>query len=192
VSAIEKSMIVIKNLLDLEKQRNEVFRKDPLYSRLEIPIPINVGKINGGKWPSSVADVVTLEGRFGISPWETIQAAKAKLTQALKEIDDPFLKDHPVTLEFFGAHWLPGGVESSDPLLGQLTKSFAEMTGKEPVLEGAPWGTDGGYLTNVGIPMVIYGPGTTSVAHQVDEYVELDKIYECAEVLAKTIIEWCK
>lgn len=65
ISAIEKSMIVIQCLLALERKRNEkilsndkLYHKSFAYRNITNPVPINVGKIQGGKWPSSVADEV--------------------------------------------------------------------------------------------------------------------------------------
>jgi acetylornithine deacetylase len=52
VSAIEKSMIVVQRLAELEKERNQRIT-DPLYEKILIPIPINVGKLKSGDWPSS-------------------------------------------------------------------------------------------------------------------------------------------
>jgi acetylornithine deacetylase len=191
VSAIEKSMTVIKTVQDLESKRNERFRQDPMYSHLSIPIPINIGKINGGKWPSSVADSVILEGRYGIAPFETIDEAKKELYKALAEIDDAFLVKNPVQLEFFGAHWVPGNVAADAEITKTLIDSFKTMTDSDPIIEGAPWGTDGGYLTSNGIPAIIFGPGQTKLAHQTNEYIEISKIFTCAEVIVKTLIEWC-
>jgi acetylornithine deacetylase len=50
----------------------------------------------------------------------------------------------------------------------------------------------GGYLTQFGTPAIVFGPGETSMAHQKDEYIEIEKIYQCAEILALTLIKWCK
>jgi acetylornithine deacetylase len=49
VSAIEKAMKVIQELQVLEKKRNDPLKKDVSFQDLPIPVPINVGVINGGK-----------------------------------------------------------------------------------------------------------------------------------------------
>ena len=56
---------------------------DPLFKGIPIPIPINIGKIEGGSWPSSVPDSLILEGRCGIAPNETIEAAKKSSSGSL-------------------------------------------------------------------------------------------------------------
>ena len=64
VSAIEKSLLVIQGLQQLEKDRNTRIT-DPLFNKTPIPIPINIGKITSGQWPSSVPDTAVIEGKMG-------------------------------------------------------------------------------------------------------------------------------
>ncbi len=46
----EKSMFVIEHVRKLEEKRNSRIT-DPLFKEIPIPIPINIGKIEGGSWP---------------------------------------------------------------------------------------------------------------------------------------------
>ena len=66
----------------LEKRRNEQIHH-PLYEHIPIPIPINIGKISGGDWPSMVPDHVIIEGRYGVFFEETIEEAKEVFEQIL-------------------------------------------------------------------------------------------------------------
>ncbi len=193
VSAIEKAMLVIEHVRELEKRRNEKIH-DPLYKKIPIPIPINIGKIEGGDWPSSVADLVKLEGRMGISPDETISQAKNELENwihNLKQVD-PWFNDYPVSLEWFGARWVPGSINLNHEMIKTLSASYSEVIGEEPVIEASPWGTDGGLLTHVGsTPTIVFGPGVTEKAHYPNEYIEIDKVVEAAAIIALTVVEWC-
>ncbi|MDR4886092.1 peptidase [Fredinandcohnia sp. QZ13] len=194
VSAIEKAMTVVNHLLKLEMIRNGAIN-DPLYKNTPIPVPINIGKIQGGTWPSSVPDVVTIEGRMGVAPEETIDHAKSEMQQWLAELDeiDKWFEEHPVELEWFGARWVPGTIEPDHELMNLLKNSFKQVKGKEPIIEASPWGTDGGLLTAVGkIPTIVFGPGTTEVAHYPNEYIELERMFETAEIIAHTILAWCE
>jgi len=65
VSALEKAFLVHETILRLEQERNRPLT-GPLMAGKKIPIPINIGSIEGGKWPSSVPDLITMEGRMGI------------------------------------------------------------------------------------------------------------------------------
>ncbi|MGM8364057.1 peptidase [Virgibacillus sp. W0181] len=193
VSAIDKSFQVVEHIKKLEKVRNDRI-DDPLYDATPVPIPINIGKIEGGDWPSSVPDVVQLEGRIGIAPNESIEDAQQELEAWIEKLDetDEWFKESPVELDWFGARWVPGEIANDHPLMEALTNNYSNVLGGQPTVEASPWGTDGGLLTQVGnTPSVVFGPGVTSMAHFPNEYIELEKIFQAAEVIAGTIIDWC-
>jgi len=193
VSAIEKSLAVVQAIGQLEKERN-VRLDDPLYEKLPIPIPINIGVIEGGKWPSSVADLVKLEGRMGVAPGEQMEDAKAEMAAALQKLAqaDPWFAEHPVELEWYGARWVPGAVAEEHPLVDILHRQFVAVTGERAVVEASPWGTDGGLLTALAnTPAIVVGPGVTQVAHYANEYIVLDDVFRCAEIFALALLEWC-
>ncbi|MBI0576008.1 peptidase [Neobacillus cucumis] len=193
ISAIEKSVRVIERLQQLEKDRNARIT-DPLFDSIPIPIPINIGKINSGEWPSSVPDLAFIEGRMGVAPDETIPSAKLEMENCLQELNqcDEWFRDNPLQIEWFGGRWIPGSLESDHPLMKELSASFHEITGEAPVIEASPWGTDGGILSSVGnTPVVVFGPGITETAHDADEHIELEDLYTTSEIIARTLIKWC-
>lgn len=194
VSAIEKSFSVVARLSKLEEDRNKRVN-DPLYGQIPIPLPINIGRIEGGNWPSSVPDLVMLEGRIGVGPDETlleVQEEMEEVLSSLKETDSWFAR-HPVELEWYGAKWVPGSIEEDHPFVQLIRKNYREVTKKEAVLEASPWGTDGGLFTSIAkIPTVVFGPGTTEVAHHPNEYISIDNMLDCAEIIALTLMDWCE
>ncbi|WP_274362183.1 peptidase [Paenibacillus thermotolerans] len=194
VSAIEKSMLVVEHIRELETARNARVN-DPLYAGNPIPLPINIGVIEGGSWPSSVPDVVKLEGRIGVAPEETLDNAKAEMERWMEKLaeKDPWFSEHPSVLEWFGARWVPGGLDPGHELLQLLSSRYREVLGGAPVIEASPWGTDGGLLSRAGgTPCIVFGPGLTQVAHYPNEYIELDRMFEAAEIIALTLIDWCE
>lgn len=193
VNAIVKTQSVLTILKKLETVRNARVI-DPLYAKAPIPLPINVGVIKGGSWPSTVPDLAKVEGRIGFSDEETVEEVQSEFQQAIDDLknDDSWFKDHPVKVEWYGARWLPGSIDVDHPFMRILTDQFKQVMGKSPQIEAAPWGTDGGLLTTVGnIPTVVFGPGVTKMAHQANEYIETNNVRQCAEVIAATLIEWC-
>ncbi|RNA69228.1 peptidase [Alteribacter keqinensis] len=194
VSAIEKAQCVLNELRELEAVRNKRI-KDPLYSQIPIPIPINVGVIEGGDWPSSVSDLVKIEGRCGISPDETVEEVQEEFCNHLNRLaeKDPWFMDYPVDIEWFGARWLPGAIPQDHPLLSILTKQYEHICQQPPKVEASPWGTDGGLLTNIGnTPSIVFGPGVTQMAHFSNEYIELSSVLDCAAIITLTIMDWCE
>ncbi|WP_088043688.1 peptidase [Bacillus sp. EAC] len=194
VSAIEKSMIVVNHVIQLEKQRNKKLQDDPLYKNVPIPIPINIGKIEGGTWPSSVSDLVILEGRLGVAPDETMENAKFELENWISGLNkkDEWFIEYPVEVEFFGARWVPGSIDLEHPFMESLKEAFETVYEKEPIVEASPWGTDGGLFTQIKqIPTIVFGPGETKVAHYPNEYIDLDELIQCSKVIAYTLLDWC-
>jgi acetylornithine deacetylase len=193
VNAIEKAMLVIERLRVLESERNERIT-DPLFQNIPIPIPINIGKIHSGDWPSSVPDLAIIEGRMGVAPNETQENAKLEMQNALFSVcaDDPWLKDNEAELEWFGARWLPGDLDSEHELIHVLAKNFKNVKNSMPLIEASPWATDGGILSKVGgVPVIVFGPGVTETAHQANEYIRLEDVFDAAEIIALTLLEWC-
>ena len=48
-----------------------------------------------------------------------------------------------------------------------------------------------GYNNQLGIPTVVCGPGTLSVAHSKDEHIRMSDIAQAAEVLTTTVLDYC-
>jgi acetylornithine deacetylase len=194
VSAIDKAWKVYDAIMKLETKRNATIN-DPLYKHISIPLPINIGKIQGGSWPSSVPDLVTMEGRIGVGPHEEMSEVKKQLAACVKEVSDQdeWLREHPARLEFFGAQWVPNFVERDHPFVNTLIENFESVYNKNITIEASPWGTDGGLLGKVGgIPTLIIGPGETKVAHYPNEFIDLDEVIKAAKVFANTILSWCE
>ena len=193
VSAIEQSIKVHNGIIELEKKRNAVIN-DPLYKGIPIPLPINIGKIQGGSWPSSVPDLVILEGRIGVGPEEEMSEVRRQLKECLSQVsvNDPWLKDHPVKLEFFGGQWVPNAVANDHPFVNVLQENYKHVYNKTVAIEASPWGTDGGLLGKVaGIPTLVIGPGETRMAHYPNEFIDLGQMIQAAKLFAFTIIQWC-
>jgi acetylornithine deacetylase len=71
-------------------------------------------------------------------------------------------------------------------LLAQATKTL----GEKPAVIGTAFWTDAGLLAAAGIPTVVFGPGGAG-AHADVEWVDLDEVLKCAEVLLATAADFC-
>lgn len=194
VSAIDKAWKVYDAVMQLETRRNSVIN-DPLYKHISIPLPINIGKIQGGSWPSSVPDLVTLEGRIGVGPHEEMSEVKMQLAGCIQEVSDQdeWLRSHPARLEFFGAQWVPNFVEDNHPFVNTLAAHYEALYHRKVTIEASPWGTDGGLLGKVGgIPTLIIGPGETKMAHYPNEFIDLNEMLLASKLFANTILSWCE
>ena len=90
--------------------------------------------------------------------------------------DIEFIEDRPVV-----------GITKDEPIAGISAEVFQEITGRAPVWNGVPGATDGTFLSSIkGIPCLVNGPGPRHMPHQVDEYVEVDQLFEAANIYVLT------
>jgi acetylornithine deacetylase len=193
VSAIEKFMPLYRALIDLEQQRNAQ-SDDPLYARYELPYPLCVGTVKAGTWASSVPESLTCEGRYGVAVGEDIGAARRLLAETVARAAqaDPWLREHPPTLEWWGGQFEPAAIPVDHPIVQTVSEAFRGVTGHAPVLEGMTYGADMRLLANEGdTPTVLFGPGDVRNAHRPDEFVPLDDLTATVKTLALTALRFC-
>jgi acetylornithine deacetylase len=65
----------------------------------------------------------------------------------------------------------------------------AEATGRAPTT--VAFGTEAPQLTALGAEAVVFGPGDIRVAHQTGEFVPMEDLVRCEEVLARAITHFC-
>ncbi|MCW4049981.1 MAG: peptidase [Candidatus Bathyarchaeota archaeon] len=193
VSALEKFIPIFNALLELEKTRNERV-DDPLYSNFKLPIPLNMGKVESGNWPSTVPESLLLEGRYGVAVGEDIEAAKQEFLDALEEVieADPWLKEHRPDMEWWGGQFKPANIPVDDPIVKTVESAFKDTTGSAPVFEGVTYGSDMRHLVNVGdTPTVLFGPGDVRYSHRPNEFVPVDELVTTVKTLALIILRFC-
>ena len=189
VSAIEKFALLLQALLQLEADRHARYRTE-WYDEPNYVAPINVGTVAGGEWHSTVPEQVVAEGRLGVFPGETTAAARHELLEAIRVAAqaDPWLKDHPPTVEWFEGQFESGQTAPDHPLVQTLSAAHARLLGEPSRVRGVPYGADLRLFTNhAGIPTVLYGPGDVSLAHGVDEHIVLDDVVAATRVVALMI-----
>ena len=190
VSALDNLTTLVRALEDDEETRNAAER-DPLMTALGLPYPTIIGKVNGGEWASTVLDRVVAEGRYGVKLGQTWRDAEQDLRRCIERAAaaDPFLRDHPPTLELTGGRFSSARIPADHPLPVGLADVTEAVTGRRPALLGEPYGADMRLLVNEGqTPTVIFGPGAVTAAHAADEWVPLEQVEACARTLAAWVV----
>ena len=193
VSPIEKFVPVHEALMELERERNERLQ-DPLYARYRLPHALCIGNIRAGTWASSVAESLVFEGRYGIAVDEDQDAARRSLEEAVAEAAqaDPWLRDFPPVVEWWGGQFYPARTAVDHPLVQTIVGAFEKVTGSAARLEGMTYGADMGLLVNVGhTPTVLFGPGDVRVSHRPDEYVTVEELETAVRTLALAALRFC-
>lgn len=193
VSAIEKFLPIYEALMALERERN-ARAADPLYVRYRTPYALNVGRLDAGDWPSTVPERLTFEGRYGVAVGEDVDDARRAFERRLKAAsqEDPWLRDHPPILEWWGGQFAPASVPADDPIVRTVSDAHADATGGAAVVEGMTYGSDMRLLVHVGkTPTVLYGPGDVRNAHRPDEFVRIDELLAATRTIALTAFRFC-
>lgn len=184
VSAITMFHPITQALEELEHRRNA--NPHPLMERWPLAYPLSIGRLTSGDWASTVPDLLVAEGRFGVALGEDIDTAKAELESTITAAcaDHWWLSEHPVQVEWWGGQFASGQTPIDAPVVQSITRAHEDVHGASPAIYGAPYGSDLRLLTQLGgIPTVQYGPGSSAIAHSPNEYVDLDEVVRCAQVL---------
>jgi acetylornithine deacetylase len=193
VSAIEKFIPLHDALRVLEAERNRGIN-DPLYRRYSIPYPINIGKVQGGNWPGSVAEGLFFEGRIGVPVGERIEETRRSLEGAIRKASerDAWLREHPPRVEWIGYQFKPASIPVRDPVMETVAGSFRDVAGRAPSVEGVTYSSDMHYLVyDAETPTLLFGPGDVRRSHSPDEYVPLSDLVTVARTLCLTAMRFC-
>ncbi|MDE2877645.1 ArgE/DapE family deacylase [Candidatus Palauibacter soopunensis] len=193
VDPVEKFIPIFRRLRALEAVRNRDVA-DPLFRGEALPYALTMGRLRAGIWPSTVAESLIVEGRYGVAPGEDLAGAQRALEDAVTEAasGDAWLRDHPPTVEWIGAQFAPARTDARDPVVGTLAGAVRSLGGTEPRVGGVRYGADMRLLVNHGhVPTVLFGPGDVREAHRPDESIRAADLVELARILAVTAIRFC-
>lgn len=193
VSAIENFSYLHRGLLDFEARHNAEIAH-PLYAGMRNKAPLNVGKVVGGSWPSSVPEWLTAEGRAGFVPGEELGAFKSRLTAEVEALADahPWMREHRPTLEWLPGQFVPADVPPDSPLVAGLSRAWQDVSGRPAKIEAVTYGADMRHFVLSGnTPCVMFGAGDVRLAHAPDESIPLPDLLAAVTTTAVFIAEWC-
>jgi acetylornithine deacetylase len=193
VSALEKFVPIFEDLQELERERNAAL-SHPLYEGLKNKVPINVGVVTAGNWASTVPESLVAEGRVGLIPGEEVESFKDLVFERIRVVAerDPWLREHPPELEWFGGQFAPAEVELDAPICEAVREAHELVTGEEPTVEGVPYGADMRlFIRFGGMPCVMYGAGDARVAHAPDEHISITDLLTATSTVACLLADWC-
>jgi acetylornithine deacetylase/succinyl-diaminopimelate desuccinylase-like protein len=163
---------------------------DPLWARSPINAMIIKG---GGKVTASVPDECECRFDIRLNPDLPPDVLEPLIDETLARLqrEDPELKldvskGWPMGGQVFRG--MPAAaMPADDPLVTTVLDAAEESTGVRPKLAGFPGGCSTGIMIRRGIPSVIFGPGNLEQAHSVDEWVDVEQLYQAARVYAALV-----
>ena len=193
VNAAGKMIPIYETLMKLDEERAKRlhFRLAEMDSGRSCNL--NIGTFHAGDWPSNVAGSATMECRISFVPGETEESVKREITERIMEAacKDPWLRNRPPEVEWFGWHANPWIQDETDPFIQLVQKNGRDVLGVEPPIVGKPAGLDTRFCTEFGISACAFGPNGGNI-HGVDEWVDLDSVVQTAKVAALTVLDWCR
>lgn len=179
-------------LEQFEKERGRVAGPAPWYDTMP-ELPVIVTRAAAGDLSAALCDVGPEQCDLDL--WVECHPGTTE-DQLREEIISGYVRrygENAAVPEFRKViRFLPGSQLPPDfPLLPVLTEEIRKVTGREPVMQGAPFACDA-FMFNLysGTPAVVLGPSGAN-AHAADEYVEIDSLLRLTEVYARAIVRWC-
>lgn len=191
-NAVEKAIKVYQGLYELEHRWLAV-KNHPM-----LPRPtITLGKIQGGVAGTAIPASCDMDFDIEFLPEEYALDGTCRKTNGkdiLQEVmdavmrvsdSDPWLKEHKP--EIHVDQWVePHSVNPDFEMIKILQRNHGEG-----IVSAFPAGCDARHLAQAGIPAVIYGPGSMSDAHNINEKVSISQYIKCIKTMALTIMDWC-
>jgi acetylornithine deacetylase len=167
---------------DLEAERSDRVTH-PLYETFPIPWPVCVGRVEAGRWASSVADELTAEIRIGVAPGETVDEVEREFDERLAEV----VAEAPIlgcAFERFSIQFEAAEIEPDEPIVRAVQSAMVDAGLDATEARGATYGADSRHYVEAGIPTVLFGPGSIEQAHFPEETIEWDEVLLAGTVLA--------
>jgi acetylornithine deacetylase len=179
-NALDAMHAVISDLMIYREELKQRYSSD-LFS---IPHPtLNLGVIHGGDNPNRICGHCELEFDIRLMPGMHIETVRGEIRNRIATLMDPLGIQFELAALFTGVPAFFADENSA------LLKTAEKLTGHAGISVG--FGTEGPFLQELGMDTIIMGPGNIDQAHQPDEYMSIDMIEPCIDVLQKMISHHC-
>ena len=197
-NAIDASLPLIAALKELEQRWNRPEHAHPHYRHHDHPLNLNIGRIQGGDWASSVPAWCRIDVRMGIYPGQDIDAARAEIEACVLEAAnrDAYLRgNHP---EIIYNGFLAEGYcladddrPSTRQAIETLERAHHAVNG-EALRQAAITATTDARFPGLyaGTPALVYGPAADAI-HGFNERVDLESVRRVTQSIALFIAGWC-
>jgi acetylornithine deacetylase len=160
--------------------QNHARRLEQIETRSPLGTPtLSVGTIQGGICVNTVPDRCAIEIDRRLMPDEHPETARDAAIQWLAQHGphaDRLRHEPP----FLTSPALP---DQTHTRLAQRLRDTLTSLGQSPSWTAVPYGTDAPFFAALGIPTVVFGPGSIEQAHTEAEWVPLDQLAIATDVL---------
>lgn len=143
---------------------------------------MNVGTFAGGSGVNLVPDAATVGVDIRTVPGTNHEGLILKLKKILSDAELEVFADSEAVWTDPHQAWVQRVFEICKPILKE-----------KPEARTMPYMTDAANLRKVyaGAPTLVLGPGEAAMAHQTDEYCNLERIGQSVQIYEEIIRDWC-
>lgn len=197
-NAIEAAIPLIGALHEMEHRWNAAENRPAEYAHADHALNLNIGRIEGGDWTSSVPAWSVFDVRMAIFPGQSIDAAKAEIEQVILDAarENAFLRNSLPEIVYHGFH-AEGYALSRDSsanaasAISALDRAHRSVTGEALEREAITATTDARFFgLYADTPALVYGPRAEAI-HGFNERVELESMRRITKATAMFIAAWC-
>jgi acetylornithine deacetylase len=190
VSALKMAIKAVEILDGYHDRLLAASRGFPLFDPYPNPMPITFGKLTAGDWPATAPSRAVVEGVLGLLPNKTRYQVMEEMRQAIIDEGDDWLKEH-FALDFMYRHDAQV-TDPGHPLVTGLAESCKALGAAGEVSAMTASCDSWLYNNQLGIPTVVFGPGSLRFAHSNEEQIALDDVAAGAAITTAFIQKWCR
>ncbi len=179
-NAMEGMHRIIGELLLIRTELQAHFKNDAFH----VPVPtLNLGRIHGGDNPNRICGDCELSFDLRPLPGMNVEELLDTIHDRLVET----VRDTGLQLEFT----MPfNGIQPMETAAdSDIVRATEKLTGHPA--EAAAFGTEAPYFQQLGMEVVVLGPGDIGTAHQPNECLRLDRIEPTINLLRSLISRYC-
>jgi acetylornithine deacetylase len=144
---------------------------------------VNVGVIQGGK----AKNIIPGSCRFVVE-WRPIPRQPVEVgREIIERIAGELRREDPQVDIRIRVVRADAGVDTSPQ--SEVVRFIETQSGRAP--EAVPFGTEAPELTELGAEAVVFGPGDIRVAHRTGEFVPVDELIRCEQILEEALRHFC-
>lgn len=179
-NALEAMNEVMSALMAYRGRLQQAYRHEAFH----VPVPtLNLGCIHGGDNPNRICAQCELQFDLRPLPGMDMEALRHDIRGLIKPIAERFQVQWEYAPLFAGTPAMETSATSP------LVQSLERLTGV--AASAAAFGTEAPFFQELGMDVVIYGPGGIEQAHQPNEYLSMAAITPTVTVLKQLIREHC-
>ena len=179
-SALDGMHAVMGDLVAFRTEMAERYG-NPLF---EVAYPtLNLGHIHGGDSPNRICGRSELHFDLRMTPGGSNAEVREDIRKRLTHIGE----QRGLAIEL---HSLIQDVAPfEEPASSGLVKLAQKLTGHEAI--AVAFATEAPFLQQLGMETIVMGPGSIDQAHQPDEFLPLDQVRPCIDLLERFIRHYC-